>query len=86
MNPDFTDGISRFAYRVFLPLLRDSRENMNFSGPAEGDFPVHAERSLYQYRIEHHFGGGPGTAEAVPAGLGGSHPLNNVFRNVTIRL
>jgi hypothetical protein len=36
VNPDFTDGISRFAYRVFLPLLRDSRENMNF-------FPV----SLY---------------------------------------
>ena len=31
-------------------------------------------------------GGGPGTAEAVPAGLGGSHPLKNVFRNVTIRL
>jgi len=59
VNPDFTDGISRFAYRVFLPLLRDSRENMNFSGPAEGDFPVHAERSLYQDRIEHHFGGRP---------------------------
>ena len=59
VNPEFTDGISRFSYRVFLPLLRDSRENMNFSGPAEGDFPVHAERSLYQDRIEHHFGGRP---------------------------
>lgn len=31
VNPDFTDGISRFSYGVFLPLLRDSRENMNFS-------------------------------------------------------
>ena len=31
VNPEFTDGISRFSYRVFLPLLRDSRENMNFS-------------------------------------------------------
>lgn len=30
VNPEFTDGISRFSYRVFLPLLRDSRENMNF--------------------------------------------------------
>ena len=31
VNPDFTDGISGFSYKVFLPLLRDSRENMNFS-------------------------------------------------------
>lgn len=31
VNPELTDGISRFSYRVFLPLLRDSRENMNFS-------------------------------------------------------
>lgn len=60
VDPDFTVGISRFSYQVFLPFLRDSRENMNFS-------PV----SLYYALAQASEGAGGNTRAQMLALMGG---------------
>lgn len=60
VDPDFTDGISRFSYKVLLPLLRDSRENMNLS-------PV----SLYYALAQASEGAGGNTRSQMLSLMGG---------------
>ena len=83
---DLIDQLPEYRMEPLTPEELQAGIPIEVTGRLKGIFLSMLSEAFTRTVLNTISGGGPGTAEAVPAGLGGSHPLKNVFRNVTIRL